>query len=72
MEKLDSRYDSLSDYLDDDNTYLIPKKENKFTKIINYINITYTLQPPYTAYPTYKYIELMAIFHLLHPLHYLV
>lgn len=37
MEKLDSRYDSLSDYLDDDNTYLIPKKENKFTKIINYI-----------------------------------
>lgn len=37
MEKLDSRYDSLSDYLDEDNTYLIPKKENKFTKIINYI-----------------------------------
>ena len=37
MEKLDSRYDSLSDYLDNDNTYLIPKKENKFTKIINYI-----------------------------------
>ena len=32
MEKLDSKYD-----LDDDNTYLIPKKENKFTKIINYI-----------------------------------
>ena len=28
MEKLDSRYDSLSDYLDDENTYLITKKEN--------------------------------------------
>ena len=37
MEKLDSRYDSLSDYLDDNNIYLIPKKENKFTKIINYV-----------------------------------
>ena len=31
------RYVYLSDFLVDVNSYLIPKKEIKFTKIINYI-----------------------------------
>lgn len=36
MELLDKRFDFFSD-LDLSNTYLIPKKENKFLKLINYI-----------------------------------
>ena len=34
MESLDNRYDSVTG---SDNTYLIPKKENKFTKLLDYI-----------------------------------
>ncbi len=37
MESLDNRYDILSAVTDSYNTYLIPKKESKFTKFINYI-----------------------------------
>ena len=36
MENLDNKFDALSD-VDFNSTYLIPKKENKFIKLINYI-----------------------------------
>lgn len=37
MESLDNRYDILSNFTSTENRYLIPRKENKFTKFINYI-----------------------------------
>lgn len=37
MENLDNRYDILSNATNSYSTYLIPKKENKFSKFINYI-----------------------------------
>lgn len=37
MESLDNRYDILSNFTGTENRYLIPRKENKFTKFINYI-----------------------------------
>ncbi len=37
MEKLDNRYDILSNVTESNSTYLIPKKENRFAKLINYI-----------------------------------
>ena len=36
MEKLDKRFDMLAE-LDSNSTYLIPRKESKFTRIVNYI-----------------------------------
>lgn len=37
MENLDNRYDTLSD--DTEHTYLVPKKEGKFAKLLNYIKV---------------------------------
>lgn len=37
MEKLDTKYDNLFDISDTESRYLIPRKETKFTKFINYI-----------------------------------
>lgn len=37
MENLDNRFDALSD--DTEHTYLIPKKEGKFAKLLNYIKV---------------------------------
>lgn len=37
MEKLDKKFDVLSDIVDNGSTYLIPRKENKILKIIGYI-----------------------------------
>lgn len=37
MEKLDNRFDILSNVSNTENTYLIPKKENKLTRFLNYV-----------------------------------
>lgn len=37
MEKLDNKYEILSNVQESDTTYLISKKENRFSKFVNYI-----------------------------------
>ena len=36
MEKLDKRFDMISDFADNGSTYLISRKENKFFNIIHF------------------------------------